>query len=421
MEPTTETRKGKPGSRDYPELYENVPGHIIPIIEREFEDFETETTKFLDGDIDGDAYTRFRLKQGVYGQRQPDVHMTRIKLPLGEITPDQMDAFAEVIEQHVPLRKGHITTRQNIQLHHVAIEKAGEAIHKLGRAGLTSREACGNTVRNVTGDPWAGICQDEAFDPSPYAAAFIRFFVRSDLTQVMPRKFKVVFTATDQDIGITGIHDLGFIPRIRSMNGTNELGFSIWAGGGTSIMPRTAPLLYEFVPVDDYLKVSEAVLRIFDMQDDLRTNRARARMKFLVDRVGIDEFRRMVDEELEGSWIEGRDFSPDGYLLIDDEEAQAQERPRPENPSAPEGDSPEFDDFDRSNVRKQRQQGFSSIDVKVTRGDLTPDQFRGLAEIMREFTGGYARTSVQQNLVMRWVHDESVYEVWKRLKRTGTG
>ncbi len=421
MEPSTETGKGRPGSRDCPELYENVPGHIIPIIEREFDDFETETTKFLNGDIDEGEFTRFRLKQGVYGQRQPDVHMTRIKLPLGEITPDQMDAFADVIEEFVPLRKGHITTRQNIQMHHIPIEQAAETIRKLGDAGLTSREACGNTVRNVTGDPWAGICQGEAFDPTPYASAFIRFFVRSDLTQLMPRKFKVVFTATDEDVGITRIHDLGFIPRIRSANGTNELGFSIWAGGGTAIMPRVAPLLYEFVPLDEYLKVSESILRIFDRQDDLRANRARARMKFLVDRVGIDEFRRMVDEELEGSWTEDRDFSPDKYLLINEEEEQAQERPRPENSSTPEDSSPEFDEFVRSNVRRQRQQGFSSIDVKVTRGDLTPDQFRGLAEIMRELCGGYARVSVQQNLVLRWVHDENAYEIWQRLNELGLG
>ncbi len=421
MESSAETKQGRLGSRDNPELYENVPGHIIPIIEKEFEDFDSETKRFLDGDIDDNEFIRFRLKQGVYGQRQADVHMIRVKLPLGEVTPDQMDAFADFIEEFVPLRKGHISTRQNIQMHHIPLEHAAKGIRQLGEAGLTSREGCGNTVRNVTGDPWAGICENEAFDPTPYAGAFIRFFVRSDLTQVLPRKFKVVFTGTDEDIGITGIHDLGFIPRARSLNGKEEHGFTIWAGGGTAIMPRIAPLLYEFVPVAEYLKVSEAILRVFDRQEDLRANRARARMKFLVDRVGIDEFRNMIDQELEGDWTEGRDFSPDKYLFTFDEEAKARERAKPESTSTPNGDSREFDEFARSNVKRQRQKGFSAVEVRVPRGDLSQDQFRGLAQIMRDFTGDNARVSVQQNFILRWVRDESIYDVWRRLEELGLG
>ncbi|MFN2616592.1 MAG: nitrite/sulfite reductase, partial [Thermoleophilaceae bacterium] len=190
---------------------------------------------------------------------------------------------------------------------------------------------------------------------------------------------------------------------------------------GTSIMARVGQTLYDFVEVDngDYLKVSEAVLRIFDRQEWLRKNRARARIKFLIDKVGIDEFRRMVDEELEGDWVAERDFSPDPLLFEHDEEANAPAAP----PSygSPNGDRSEFDRFLAANVQPQRQQGFSTVQVKVTRGDLSPEQFRGLAQIMRDYTGGYARTSVEQNMVLRWVRDESLYDVWQRLLELGLG
>jgi sulfite reductase beta subunit-like hemoprotein len=246
--------------------------------------------------------------------------------------------------------------------------------------------------------------------------AFVRYFVRNEVCQLLPRKFKVAFTADDEDVAITKIHDLGFVPRIREIDGKQVKGFEIRTGGGTSIMARVGGTFWDFATVDDgeYLKISEAVLRIFDRQEDLRANRARARIKFLIDRVGLEEFRRMVDEELQGEWVAERDFDPTSMLFTDDEEANA---PRPAlNPSSPNGDNREFDVFAAANVRAQKQDGFSTVEVKVTRGDLTPEQMRGLAAIMRDFTGGYARTTVQQNLVLRWVRDESVYDVWLRLK-----
>jgi sulfite reductase beta subunit-like hemoprotein len=421
MEPGVETkpkemtRKGR-GSLENPEVYENVPGHVIPILEREFDDFDTEAGKFLAGDTPEDKFIAFRLKQGVYGQRQPDVQMVRVKLPLGGISPEQFEAFADGAEQYAPLRRGHITTRQNIQFHHVPLADAAKLIRMIAEAGLSSREACGNTVRNVTGDPRAGVSADEAFDPTPYAGAFVRYFVRNEVCQILPRKFKVAFTADDEDVAITKIHDLGFLPRIREIDGKQVKGFEIRTGGGTSIMARVGGTFWDFATVDDgeYLKISEAVLRIFDRQEDLRANRARARIKFLIDRVGIDEFRRMVDEELAGDWVDERDFDPAPLLFTDDEESNAPAPPL--NPTSPNGARGDFDAFAASNVRPQKQDGFSTVEVKVTRGDLTPEQMRGLAAIMRDFAGGYARTTVQQNLVLRWVRDESVYDVWLRLK-----
>jgi sulfite reductase beta subunit-like hemoprotein len=414
---TPSKRKGRKGSLENPEVLENVPGHIIPILEREFDDFDNEAEKFLAGDTPEDEFIGFRLKQGVYGQRQADVQMIRVKLPFGGITPEQMEAFADVVERYAPLNKGHITTRQNIQLHHIPLRDAAQAIRELSDSGLSSREGCGNTVRNVTGDPWAGVCEGELFDPTPYVGAYVRYFVRHPTTQLMPRKVKTAFTATDEDRAITGIHDVAFIPRIRD----GVKGFEMRVGGGTSIMPRVAPTLVDFVAADDgeYLKVTEAVLRIFDRQDWLRANRARARIKVFVDKFGIEELRRQVDEELEGDWVAERDFDPGPLLFVDDEEAKAP--PVPANYASPNGDGAEFERWRAANVTAQRQQGFSTVEIKVIRGDLTPEQFRGLARIMRDHSGGYARTTVGQNLVLRWVRDESVYDVWRALSELGLG
>ncbi len=409
--------KGRLGSLENPEVYDNVPGHLIPIIEGEFDDFDTEAGKFLDGQTPEDIFIGFRLKQGVYGQRQPNVQMCRIKLPMGGVTPEQMDKLADVVERWAPLNKGHITTRQNIQIHHIPLDEMAELIREISSVGLSSREGCGNTIRNVTGDPFAGVAADELFDITPYAGAYVRYFVRHPTTQLMPRKIKTAFTATDEDVAITGIHDIGFIPRERD----GVRGVEIRVGGGTSIMPRIAPTLYEFIELDngDYLKVTEAVLRIFDRQNWLRVNRARARIKVLVDKIGMDAFRELVDEELEGDWVAERDFSIEHLLPEDMYDEEAKAPPVPPDYASPNGDVSEFERFRASNVAPQRQAGFSTVVVKVTRGDLSPEQFRGLAQVMRDFSGGFARSTVQQNLVLRWVRDESVYDLWRRLGELG--
>src|SRR5918997_1394168 len=340
MEPTTST--GRKGSLENPEVHADVPGHVIPILEREFDDFDNEAEKFLGGETEETAFIGFRLKQGVYGQRQPDVQMIRVKLPWGGISPEQMDTFADVVERWAPLDKAHITTRQNIQIHHVPLRDAAAVIREISAAGLSSREGCGNTIRNVTADPWAGICHDELWDPTPYVGAYVRYFVRHPTTQ---------------------------------------------------LMPRVAPTLVDFVTAEDgeYLKWAEAIFRIFDRQDWLRVNRARARLKVLVDKVGIDEVRRMVDEELQGDWVAERDFSVDHRLFLHDEEPYAPAPPV--SYGSPNGDGSAFAAFLEANVERQRQAGLSAVQGKVTRGDLTPEQFRGLAAIMREFSGGYARTT----------------------------
>ena len=408
--------KGRVGTLENPESYANVPGHVIPIIEREFDDFDNEAEEFLAERLPEDQFIGFRLKQGVYGQRQPGVQMVRVKLPWGGVTPEQMESFADVVEKYAPLNKGHITTRQNIQIHHVPLRDMESLIREISATGLSSREGCGNTMRNVTGDPWAGVAADEVFDPTPYAGAYVRYFVRHPTTQLMPRKIKTSFTGSTEDRAISGIHDVAFLARERD----GVKGFEIRVGGGTSIMARVAPTLYEFVEADngDYLKVTEACLRIFDRQDWLRVNRARARIKVLVDKIGIDAFREQVEEELRGDWVAERNFDDVERLRYDDEE-EARAPAVPPQAASPNGDRTEFERFLDGNVQAQRQEGFSTVEVKITRGDLTPEQFRGLAAIMREHTGGYARSTVQQNFVLRWVRDESLYDVWQKLGELG--
>ena len=413
MEPSSTA--GRQGTLENPEVREDLPGHIIPIIQREFDDFDTESQRYLRGDVEEAEFIKFRLKQGVYGQRQAAVQMIRVKLPFGGITPEQLDAFARVVEKYVPLNKGHITTRQNIQLHHVPLPDAAAAIRELSDSGLSSREGCGNTVRNVTGDPWAGVCDDELFDLTPYAGAYVRYFVRHPTTQMMPRKIKTAFDGSPADRALTGIHDIAFLARERD----GVRGVEVRVGGGTSIMPRIAPTLYEFVGLDDgeYLKVAEACFRIFDRTDFLRVNRARARIKVLVDKVGIDAFRELVDEELAGDWVAERDFDVAGLRYDVDEQAGAPAAPG--GYASPNGDLAEFERFRADNVQAQRQEGFSTVHVKVTRGDLEPEQFRGIADIMRSHCGGFMRTTVHQNFLLRWVRDESVYEVWQALGELG--
>jgi sulfite reductase beta subunit-like hemoprotein len=410
------------GTLSDPELIQHVPGRVIPILVKEFEDFKREAEAFLAGERPEGEFMKFRLKQGIYGQRQPDVHMVRVKLPFGGITAEQLEALAGVVERYAPLRKGHITTRQNIQLHHVPLRDVERAIRELGQAGLSSREGCGNTIRNVTGDPFAGIAPDELFDMTPYAAAYVRYFIRHPTTQDMPRKVKTAFEGSPAGRVIAEIHDIAFIAKERrEPDGRVVRGAQMLVGGGTSIMPRTAQELYPFVGLDDgeYLKIAEALLRVYDRQDWLRPNRARARIKVYVDKYGIDRLREEVERELEGEWVAERDFSIDRRLAIYDELGQAP--PLEESYPSPNGDSAKFQRFAQTNLFPQKQPGFVAVLVKVPRGDLTPEQLRGLAAIVRRYTGPLARTTIQQNLLLRFVRAEAAYAVWRELDALGLG
>ena len=417
--PKDQKGKGRKGSLENPEVYENVPGHVIPIIEREFDDFDNEAEKFLAGETPEDEFIGFRLKQGVYGQRQADVQMIRVKLPMGGVTPEQMETFADVVEKYAPLNKGHITTRQNIQIHHIPLRDAAELIREIVRRrpllprGL--RQHRPQRHRRPVGRRLRG----RALRPHP-----LRRRLRA-LLRAPPHD------AADAAQGQDRLHGHRRGPRdhrhprhrLHPARARRRQGFEVRVGGGTSIMPRVAPTLYEFVELDngEYLKVAEAVFRIFDRQDWLRVNRARARIKVLVDKIGIDELPRAGRGGAQGRL--GRRARLRSRAAAASSTTRRRTRPQPlAHYAQPERRRLASSSASaQSNVEPQRQEGFSTVQVKVTRGDLTPEQFRGLAQIMRDYSGGYARTTVQQNLVLRWVRDEAVYDVWQALDELGLG
>lgn len=392
---------------------------VVPILEEEIEAFEEEANKFLRGEKDPIEFQALRLREGTYGQRQPDVHMIRVKVPGGILSARQLEVLGDIARNYTPLDKGHITTRENIQYHHVPLEDAVKTKWDLAKVGLTSREACGNTVRNVNSCPLAGICRDEVFDVTPYLSAYVRYFIRKPFTQALPRKFKTSFSPCLSDCATAPLHDLGFIAQMKEIDGVERKGFRMHVGGGSSIMPRSAPVLYDFVPVEEYLKVSEAVLKVFNRSDELRKNRMMARIKVLVDRIGIDAFREMVEEEMKQPWAQ-ENIDPEPYMLKNYEKT-----PKPyshTNGHHDPGESdPEYLYWKNTNVEPQRQEGYNAAFVKVAQGDVSSDQFYKLAQMSRDYGNGSARLSAEQDLVFRWVPEHHLYNFWQGLKNMDLG
>jgi sulfite reductase beta subunit-like hemoprotein len=396
---------------------QNFKKSVLAYIPEEIDDFETEATKFLNGEWESEEkFIMYRLVRGVYGQRQADVQMIRVKIPAGALTADQLDAFGEVVSKFAPLKKGHVTTRENIQIHFLKLADTPETMRILGEAGLVSREACGNVVRNVAGDPMAGVDPAEPFSTAPYLAAFARWFIRHEYTQLLPRKFKTAFTTGGDDNVVADIHDLAFIPKVRTgADGQKERGFEFRVGGGTSIMPRIALTLYDFVSVDEYLRVSEAVIRVFHHTDELRKNKMRARIKFYIDRIGIDAFRLEVDEELRGDWAKA-DFDPTPLMELPPE---LQEDPPALVPVNDDHHEQAFLKWRKSNVLPQAQEGYNAVFVTLPLGDIMENQFPVLSDIARKYAGGRLRTTAEQNLIYRWVPEGHLYDFWRDLERIG--
>lgn len=385
---------------------------IIPFMEDEVQRFEAESAKFLSGEQDNAVFTPFRLKQGIYGQRQADVQMIRIKLPGGILTAEAADALGDIVEESAPLKKGHITTRENIQIHHIPLPDCPGIMRRLGTVGLSSREACGNTVRNVVGPFDAGVCPAEIFDPTPYLTAYVRFGVRHPITQGFPRKFKTAFTGCDShDTVMAAIQDLTYVSQIKETDEGPKRGFKVFVGGGTSIMPRLAKPLYEFIPEEDYLRIGLAIWTVFNNSDMLRKNRMMARLKVLIDRIGLDEFRTLVETEL-------ANIGPiDPKPIMEAEDVQKDTPPALVAASANGTSSDgEYKYWLASNVTPQKQSGYNLVHIKPERGNLSPEQFRGIANIMRQYTGDNARATQEQNLVLRWVPDGHLHTVWNALK-----
>ncbi len=400
---------------------EQKPGYILPVDFEEIDEFEGRAKKFRIGDEDQSTFQLYRLSRGVYGQRQEDNQMMRIKLPAGAITADQLDALAEVSEKYSGLHRGHITTRENFQFHFVNLDDTAEVMRIIGAAGLTTREACAHTVRNITGSPYAGIQADENFDTTPYLAAYGRYMLRNPICQRLPRKFKTSFSNDEADSAGSNFHDLGFIARKRTdADGKEVLGFEMRVGGGTSTMPRLADTVCEFARAEDgeYIRVAEAIIRVFDREGDLpgllRKNLNKARIKFLLHKIGAPAFIEKMNEELAKDWAkEPIDMASLMQLA-------------PELPSEPvaddgQGKAEGFERWKWTNTRSQKQPGFVSAALTIPMGNILTWQFRELAQIMRKYSGGHARTDQNQNLIMRWVRPESLPMLHRELVALGFG
>ncbi len=382
--------------------------------EAEIDTFDRFVHDFWAGRLNPDDFKRFRLQHGIYGQRQQDVQMLRVKIPWGGLTAAQLERLADIAER-TPRGVGHVTTRQNVQFHFVPLADVPSLMRSLAGAGLTTREACGNTVRNVTVGHCAGICPREPFDPTPYAEAVARFLLRNPLNQNLPRKFKIAFSGCGDDTGLTPIHDVGARAVVRTVDGRSVRGFAIAFGGGLGPAPQLAQPLEEFTPADDLLPTVAAIVRVFDRYGN-RENRNLARMKFVLRKLGVDAVRALVLREREALRLTM------AFPAI----VPWEERPRRPAGAAPAAESagplaldPAYARWRSTNVLAQRQPGWAAVTVRLVRGDATAAQLRLVARLAGEFGQGGVRTTNQQNLQLRWIPVAALPAVYRALAAAG--
>jgi sulfite reductase (NADPH) hemoprotein beta-component len=403
--------------------------------ESDVDEFADMLGKFERGDITPDQWRAFRLLRGTYGQRQPeDLHMLRVKIPQGVLTVEQLDALADIADRY-SRGFGHITTRQNMQFHFIKVREAELAQRRGADAGLTTREACGNSVRNITGCAFAGVSATEPFDVTPYAEITTRYFLRHKLSSSLPRKFKIAFEGCPEDHIKATINDIGFLGRIEH----GQRGFRMLVGGGTAIMPVSGMRLFDFLPARDILTAAEAVVRVFHDLGDYK-HKHKNRIKFLIKQLGWEKFHAEFETRLAAVRAEG------GVPLPFDPEAQpaegAPDWPRPEPPSIASiasrvvsgevrgpGIRPEpvpvtvtDEDFERwavTNVRPQKQAGYVSVIATVHLGDLSSMQMRILGDLTTAYSDGTVRVTPTQNLVFRWVKREDARGLYARLAAAG--
>jgi sulfite reductase (ferredoxin) len=430
---------------------EALQGRLPEHLANEIDIFEGQIGLRKQGKLDERVFAETRLRRGCYGQRYDNGQrhdgirtqelkypsdsptkgpetlwdapgMQRIKIPFGGLSPAQLEVLSELADEY---SDGilHVTTRQDFQLHYVHIEDTPDLMRRLAAVNITTREACGNSVRNVTCCPLAGICQGETFDVTPYARAMAYFLLGHPDTQDFGRKFKTAFSGCkEQACGLTNMHDLGLISRTRTTGGTEKRGFEVYVGGGLGSVPHEAKLLYPFVPEEQILPLAQSIARVFARLGE-KKNRNRARIKFLVARLGIDEFRRLVEEERKTLPPDPRWTSYLGEL-----EAWSE---RPARPSValnghqrPAG----FNEWHQTNVYRQRQHGYAAVTVTLPLGDLSSAQTRKLADLARKYCGdgstqgpAYLRTTVEQNILLRWVPEGELPALYPELKAAGLG
>lgn len=404
----------------------------------EIDEFVEVLGRFERGEISPDEWRSYRLVRGTYGQRQAyDAQMLRVKIPQGILDVHQLDVLADVAERY-SRGFGHITTRQNMQLHFVKLHDVPLAMKDLAEAGLTTREACGNSVRNITACPYAGTAADEAFDVTPYSEALTRYLLRHPLSAVLPRKFKIAFEGCPHDHIATTINDIGWLARVRTgADGVTERGFRVTVAGGTATLVRSGHVLFDFAPVGEMFNIAEAVIRVFHRLGDFK-HKQRNRLKFLVRSLGWDAFRSEVEKELEAFRRDG------GARLPFDPEHPPVEGPPPARAGAPAPEDiaaavlagkvsgpgivprvapvlpgEEVDYWLRTNVRRQKQPGFVMVTITTVLGDLTSAQMRQIGRLALAFGDGSVRITSDQNVLLRWVPEDALHALYSGLAAAG--
>jgi sulfite reductase (ferredoxin) len=376
-----------------------------PTVEKDILELANKIELFHNGKIDEEKFRSLRLARGVYGQRQEGVQMIRIKLPYGKVLSHQLRRIAEVSDKYSRSRL-HITTRQDIQIHYVDLNRTPELWAELERDNVTLREACGNTVRNVTASETAGIDVKEPFDVSPYADAVFKFFLRNSICQEMGRKFKVSFSATDEDTGLSYMHDLGFIAKIKG----GVKGFKVMLGGGLGSQPRHADLFYEFLTSDKIIPLMEGVLRVFDRYGE-RKSRAKARLKFLLKDIGLDAFKVLVEEEQKAIELK--------TITIDETNYTASKPVAVFAPKVEIKNNETYNLWKSTNVIPQKQKGYVAIGIKVLLGDFYTDKARLLADLVEHYAAGEIRLSLRQNILIPFVKEDSIPFFYTELEKLG--
>ena len=381
-----------------------------PLVQNDIIELDRKIQLYQNGKIDEDGFRSLRLARGIYGQRQEGVQMIRIKLPFGRLNSEQLHRIADVSDEYSTGRL-HITTRQDIQIHYVSLDRTPELWAELEKSDITLREACGNAVRNITASETAGIDPEEPFDVSPYADAVFKFFLRNPICQELGRKFKISFSSTDHDRALSFIHDLGFIAKKKLVEGKEIRGFKVMIAGGLGAQPRQADALFDFLETDKIIPFIEATLRIFDRYGE-RNRRAKARLKHLILSIGLDKFLQYVEEE--------KNALSAHSVIIDTTEFDTINHV--ENLQAPEvyiKDELTYENWKQSNVYEQKQEGLFAIGIKVRLGDFYTDKARILADLIKAYGQDELRLTISQGILIRGIKEELLPFFYVKLSELG--
>lgn len=380
-----------------------------PIVEKDIIELEKKIRMFREGTLHEDKFKSLRLARGIYGQRQPGVQMVRIKLPYGRVTTKQLERISDVSDKYATGNL-HITTRQDIQIHFVSLERTPELWTELEQDSITIREACGNTVRNVTASPMAGVDPDEPFDVTPYAHAVFSYLLRSPICQDMGRKFKIAFSSSEKDTAYAFMHDLGFIPKIRIENGEEVRGFKVVFGGGLGSQPHVAELASEFIHEDYIIPFAESIIRVFDRYGE-RAKRMKARMKYLIQDIGREALLELAEKERLA--LKSKLYKIDRSVYS--------------TPLLPTGTVPvveitnplRYEQWLKTNIYPQKQQGYVTVGLKIQNGDIKTPVARKLINIIKEIASDDVRLTQNQGMRIRFVKEENLPYVFEKLNELG--